>query len=121
MEFKPSERSQLFIDVRKIKYEKGNLNTSYKYKAFIPKSIWNKWRVDKLVKGEYKVINFGRPGYQQYRDKLGQWSKYDHLDIKRRNNYRARHEPIQINIKNKKYYSYKVPFTNEFFSYWLMW
>lgn len=121
MQFTEGDKDELFRDLKRVTYIKGNLNKTYKYKAHIPRDIWNKWRIDKLTRNDYKVIQFGRPGYQQYKDKLGGWTRYDHLDKKRRQNYRARHEPIRITIKNKKYISYRVPFTNEFFSYYLMW
>lgn len=113
---------EVFDDLTEIEFIPGDLTTNYKYKAFIPKDIWNKWRPDKPLKiKDFKTVKFGRPGYQQYKDIIGEWSDYDHLDKKRRSNYRARHEPIGITIDGVKYKSYLVPFTNEFFSYWLMW
>lgn len=112
-----NNKQSLMNDVNKIKFIKG---TSYKYQALIPKNIWNKWRPDK-TKMEYKKVNFGKPGYQQYHDKIGKWSKYDHHDSKRRLNYQARHKAIMITINDKKHPSYKVPFTREFFAYWMLW
>ena len=122
MEFTQDNKKELFNDLLTIVFRKGDLNTSYKYQALIPKDIWNKWRPDKpLKKGEYRTISFGRPGYQQYKDLIGDWTEYDHNDEHRRENYKKRHEPIMIGLNGKKYHSYLVPFTNEFFSYWLMW
>lgn len=110
--------SELIDDITKIEFVTGNLGTSYKYKALIPRDVWNKWRPEKeLKKKEFKEVNFGKPGYQQYKDLIGSWSDFDHLDKKRRANYRARHSAIKYGDR----YSYLVPFTNEFFSYWLMW
>lgn len=113
---------EVFDDLADVEFFKGSLSKYYKYKAHIPRDIWNKWRPDSpLKRGEYKTIKFGRPGYMQYKDLIGEWSDYDHLDKKRRDLYRRRHEPIEITLNGKKYQSYLVPFTNEFFSYWLMW
>lgn len=122
MELSDRERNRLFAEMDDIEYVPGKLNSNFKYKALISRDLWNKWRPDKpLVQNEFKVVNFGRPGYQQYKDLIGLWRKYDHNDEGRRQRYRARHEPIMIDINGKKYHSYLVPFTNEFFSYWLMW
>ena len=122
MEFVDGNRKELFNDLLEIEFVPGKLDGKYKYKAFIPKDLWNKWRPDKpLKKKEFKEVNFGRPGYQQYKDLIGDWKDFDHLDKKRRDNYRKRHQPIRILIDGKEYRSYLVPFTNEFFSYWLMW
>ena len=48
--------------------------------------------------GKRKVIHFGNPKYQQYKDKTGYWKKLDHGDEKRRQNYFSRAK----GIKNKK-------------------
>ncbi len=105
-----------------VEFLPGNLNSTYKYKALVPKELWNKWRPDKkLVNKQFREVNFGRPGYQQFHDRIGEWSSYDHNDAKRRDNYRRRHEPIRIMINGQECRSYRVPFTNEFFSYYLMW
>ena len=104
-----------------IEYEKGQLHSSYKYKAYIPKSMWNARRPDKIHRGQYKIVSFGKPGYQQYYDKLGMWSKFNHHDKKRRSNYRARHGAIYININGESKLSYKVPYTKEWFSWNMLW
>jgi hypothetical protein len=112
----------LVIDLSQIEFIPGDLTDNYKYEARVPRDIWNKWRPDKpLVRNDYRVVKFGRPGYQHYFDAIGDWEEYNHYDKKRRDNYRARHEPITININGKDLRSYLVPFTNEFFSYWFMW
>lgn len=116
----------LVVDLTKIEFIPGELTGNFKYEARIPRDIWNKWRPDQpLKRNDYRVVKFGAPGYEQYRDLIGSWSAFDHNDKKRRHNYRARHEPIKItrtlNGKTVTSRSYLVPFTNEFFSYWLMW
>lgn len=96
--------------------------SDHKYQAKIPTSLWNKHRRDSpIIRGEYKIVNFGKPGYQQYRDKIGKWSKYDHRDKKRRELYRKRHSKIMIDISGTSRPSYLVPFTAEYFSYNLLW
>lgn len=116
----------LIEDMKGIRYKKGSMAKGFKYKAYIPKDIWNKYRPDSpLKKGEYKTVKFGKAGYMHYKDLIGKWKDYDHKDEVRRELYRKRHEPILIGIEEdgeeKKYPSYQVPFTNEFFSYHLMW
>ena len=39
-----------------------------------------------------KKVYFGAKGYEQYKDKLGHYSKYDHNDKTRRDRYYARHK-----------------------------
>lgn len=114
---------ELIDDILKINFIPGNLSTTFKYKAYIPKEVWNKWRPDKpLVNKEYREINFGKPGYYHYKDLIGNWQQWDHKDKKRRQNYRARHSKIMIKMPNGNLEpSYLVPFTSEFFSYWLLW
>lgn len=122
MEFTEDQRDELFDDIAGIEFVKGSIKKGYKYKAYIPKEIWDKWRPDSpLKRKDYKTVNFGRAGYKQFHDKIGEWSDYDHNDTVRRDRYRKRHIPIRITIDDKKLISYLVPFTNEFFSYWLMW
>jgi hypothetical protein len=38
-----------------------------------------------------KKVPFGAMGYQQFRDKIGLYTVYDHKDEARRDRYRARH------------------------------
>lgn len=102
-----------------IEYKKGSIAKGYKYKALIPKDLWNKYRPEKPIKkGDFKTVKFGKSGYMHYKDLIGLWSDYDHNNEKRRELYRKRHEPIKL--KDGRL-SYQVPFTNEFFSYYLMW
>lgn len=119
MEFTDKDREELFNDISKIEFFPGTLNDNYKYEAYIPKDIWNKWRPDKILKlPDHKLVKFGRPGYQQYHDIIGDWSSYNHNNKKRRENYQARHSAITLKDGRK---SYLVPFTKEFFSYWFLW
>ncbi len=114
----------LIIDLTQIEFIPGNLTDTFKYEARVPRDIWNKWRPDNpLVRNDYRVIKFGKPGYEQYFDAIGDWQVFNHYDKKRRANYRARHEPIMLkwNGETITSHSYLVPFTNEFFSYWFMW
>lgn len=120
MEFTDKDRKELFEDLGYITFKKGSINKGYKYKAFIPKEIWNKWRHDDNASRD-RTVRFGKAGYMQYKDLLGKWKDYDHKDEERRELYKKRHEPIMIELDGVKYHSYLVPFTNEFFSYWLMW
>ena len=122
MEFTEKDKVELFNDMANINFKKGSIAKGFKYKAYIPKDIWNKWRpYDPLIKGEFKTVRFGKAGYMHYKDIIGKWKDYDHKDEARRELYKKRHEPIMIEIDGNKYRSYLVPFTNEFFSYWLMW
>lgn len=105
-----------------VEFIKGKPGKNYKYKALIPYKLWNRFRPEeKIPTGDIKIIPFGMPGYQQYKDRIGDWSFADHNDEKRRDLYKRRHEKIHITINGKKYISYLVPFTSEFFSYWLLW
>ena len=45
-----------------------------------------------------KVVHFGNPNYQHFKDKTGIWKKLDHNDPQRRENYLKRAK----GIKNKK-------------------
>ena len=48
--------------------------------------------------GEKRRIPFGQKGYQQYFDKLGHYSAWDHNDEKRKDNWIRRYKD---NIKHK--------------------
>lgn len=61
-----------------------------------------------------KYVDFGDKRYQQYEDKIGLYSHLDHLDKKRRVNYRARHSAI---LSKSGTPSYKIPYTPAFFSW----
>jgi len=52
-----------------------------------------------MVKVENKWIHFGDKRYEHYKDQLGSYSHLDHMNPKRRKNYKKRHE----NTRHKKY------------------
>ncbi len=117
-------------DASKIRFEKGKPTDYFKYKAYIPRDIWNKYRPDKVVRKDFKEIKFGMMGYQQYHDLIGELSEYDHNDKNRRRLYKARHSKILKHFNRIKkdgtevkeeYYSYRVPFTDEFMSWYFLW
>lgn len=49
-----------------------------------------KYMVRACQDGEERLVRFGEPGYQHYRDEPG--SKKGHQDEKRRANFKARHQ-----------------------------
>jgi len=73
----------------------------------------HKYSVYVMKDGKKKLIHFGNPDYQQYKDKLGEYSNLDHGDLKRRKSYLARAKGIrnkqgQLTWKDKNssnYYS----------------
>ena len=50
-----------------------------------------------MTKINNKVVHFGNPQYQHFKDKTGIWKSLDHNDSKRRKNYLTR----SAGIKNK--------------------
>ena len=78
-------------------------NSNKKYKAVLPNG---------------RIVNFGAKGYSQYRDRIGYYSSYDHLDSKRRNRYRARHKAI---LTGDGRLAYKVKYSPSYFSYKYLW
>ena len=58
-----------------------------------------------FVNGKY--VFFGDKRYQQYHDRIGYYSRLDHLDTDRRARYRQRHHYDYINDRNHPgYWSY---------------
>jgi len=53
--------------------------------------------------GKY-ICSFGALGYQQYKDRIGYYSKSDHLDKDRRRLYQQRHQKDLITDKTKPGY-----------------
>lgn len=73
------------------------------YKPFYDSKITpknKKYSVYVLQNGKPRIIHFGARRYEHYKDKIGRYSSLDHLDNKRRHNYRKRHEAIKL--KNGK-------------------
>ena len=84
------------------------------------KSIFTGTKSNKKYKVVYKgkYIYFGDKRYQQYKDKIGYFGKYDHGDTKRRDTYRARHKNI-LNKDGKP--SYKIKGTPAYYSWHYLW
>lgn len=66
--------------------------------------------INKQTKREKKVP-FGAIGYEQYKDKIGSYKSSNHLDKKRRDAYRARHQGEQNNKFSSGYFSWKYLWT----------
>jgi hypothetical protein len=78
------------------------------YKPFVSKSKNKKYSV--YVKNDNdkpKLIHFGDSRYGQYRDKIGNYSKLDHNDKKRKDLYYKRHGK-STNKNSAKYWSHKI-------------
>ena len=71
-----------------------------------------------------KKVSFGAKGYEHYKDwvpkRLGgkRWSHKDHMDSKRRKNYRRRHGSIRLKDGRK---AVNVKYSPAWFSYWYLW
>ena len=62
-----------------------------------------------MVLTKIGVIHFGDNRYEQYQDKLGHYSKLNHFDKKRRDNYYSRHgDKNTTNKESSKYWSHKI-------------
>lgn len=88
-------------------WSKGSGNKKYKVK------ILNN---DKII----KTVQFGDIRYEQYKDvtPLKLYSNLNHLDNKRRLNYRKRHQKILLKDGTP---SYKKKYTPAWFSYKYLW
>lgn len=81
----------------------------YKYTAVLPNG---------------KRVHFGHTSYQHYYDSVpanlggGLWSTLNHLDEKRRDNYRKRHSGVLTRSGEK---AYKREFSPSWFSYHFLW
>jgi hypothetical protein len=51
-------------------------------------------------------VSFGAIGYEQYKDRIGDYAHLDHHDKKRRASYRARHKHDRLNCFSPGYFSY---------------
>lgn len=71
-----------------------------------------------------KRVHFGHIDYEQYKDSVpisqggGLWSHLDHLDSKRRKNYRIRHGALYC--KNGQQCT-SIKYSPAWFSYYLLW
>ena len=61
------------------------------YKPFRSSSVNKKYAVFVMKNGRKRKIHFGDSRYQQFKDKIGEFSSLDHGDPKRRKLYFARH------------------------------
>lgn len=109
-----------FISTKQDPIKPGGAGSRSKYRAIIPKEIWNKWRPDIVAKSD-KIIKFGDPDFEHYKDRIGDWSELDHGNKIRREQYRKRHRGIMMKYLNEEVPAYKVPFSPSFFSYYLLW
>lgn len=53
-----------------------------------------------VFKNGRKVTSFGDKNYQHYNDRIGGYAGRNHMDAKRRQNYRSRHKHDKINNPN---------------------
>lgn len=64
----------------------------------LPSKKKNK-KYDVFINDKY-LLSFGDDRYEQYFDKFKHYANLNHLDDKRRKNYRARHKNTNINDPN---------------------
>lgn len=84
-----------FKSYRLVGFEKGKAYKKYN-------AILEEKKSKNIIK-----IPFGDKRYEQYKDNaLGLYSHLDHNDIKRKNNYRARHKHDKLNEYSSGYFSY---------------
>ncbi len=80
------------------------------YKPFVSKAKNKKYSVyvksDKTKSG-MKLIHFGDKRYEQFKDKLGHYSKLDHNDKERKKKYYSRHGKA-TSKDTAKYWSHKI-------------
>jgi hypothetical protein len=85
-----------FKDWRLIGFEEGSGNK--KYKAILE---------HKTDKKKRRSVSFGDKRYEQYKDSaLGLYSYMDHLDKKRRDNYRTRHKGDNLSAFTPGWFSW---------------
>ena len=80
------------------------------YKPFVSKAKFKKYSVyvkDPSKKSGKKLIHFGDKRYGHFKDKLGNYSKLDHLDKDRKKKYYARHGKA-TSKDTAKWWSHKV-------------
>mgnify|MGYP003115497872 FL=1 len=78
------------------------------YKPFKSRAKNKKYSVYVKGKGDKpKLIHFGDSRYGQFKDKLGEYSKLDHGDPKRRKAYYKRHGKA-TSKDTAKYWSHKI-------------
>ena len=91
------------------------------YKPFYKADVTpynKKYSVYIMKDGNKKLIHFGQIGYDQYKDKLGRYKAYDHLDQTRRIRYRKRASKIKNKIGNLTYQDKNSP---NYWAYNILW
>lgn len=82
-----------------------------------------RYKYTAILKNGHRV-NFGHKAYEHYKDSVpvelggGLWSKKDHNDLKRRANYRKRHEGVLTKTGTP---AFKVKLSPSWFSYHYLW
>tara|TARA_R110000803_G_scaffold12929_3_gene36594 strand:+ start:608 stop:922 length:315 start_codon:yes stop_codon:yes gene_type:complete len=88
------------------------------YKPFVSSAKNKKYSVYVMKDNKKRLIHFGDSNMEQYKDKLGEYSKLNHLDPKRRKSYLARAK----GIRNKKgELTWKDKNTSNFYSIKYLW
>src|SRR6056297_871941 len=90
-------------------------NGRHKYIALVSPSEWNAAHPDDPI-DSIKTVRFGgikKDGtpYEQYKDKLGHYSAYDHGDKKRRDNYKRRHMRITMDDNGTEVPAYQYKYS----------
>ena len=70
------------------------MNDKQLYKPFPSNKGNSKYSVYVMKNGKIRLIHFGNKKYEHFHDKIGYYSKLNHGDKKRRDNYRKRHKAI---------------------------
>jgi hypothetical protein len=85
----------------------------HKYTAHIP-----------IFSGKVKKVSFGHRDYKHYKDSVpiskggGKWTHSDHLDKKRRDNYRKRHGGLVCKNGER---CIDIKYSPAWFSYYYLW
>tara|TARA_R110002072_G_scaffold41120_2_gene115943 strand:+ start:2231 stop:2488 length:258 start_codon:yes stop_codon:yes gene_type:complete len=77
------------------------------YKPFKSKAKNKKYSVYVMKNKKKRLIHFGDSRYGQFKDKLGEYSKLDHGDKKRKELYYKRHGPSK-DKNSARYWSHKI-------------
>jgi hypothetical protein len=77
------------------------------YKPFKSTAKNKKYSVYVMKNGKKRLIHFGDKRYGQFKDKIGEYSKLDHNDPKRRKAYYSRHGKAK-DKNTAKYWSHKI-------------
>lgn len=90
----------------------------------VPTTGHKKYVAHVPINGVVRRVPFGDNRYEHYRDSVptalggGKWSHRDHLDPRRRRNYRSRHG-ASTNAQGEPYVS--QPYSAAWFSYHFLW